>query len=51
MNWKSAQARIPPARVLYNTVFRTRVILYVAVGAFILFIWREFSGTAGDMQR
>jgi len=51
INWKAAQARLPPGRVVYNTVFRTRFLLYVAISAFIIVMWREFRGTAGDMQR
>ncbi|KAF2673368.1 hypothetical protein BT63DRAFT_154283 [Microthyrium microscopicum] len=49
--WRAAQQHLPPARKVYNLVFKTRFLAYVAVSAFIIIVWRQIRPAAGDMQR
>lgn len=50
LNWKAARAQLPPARMLWNVVTRTRFLLLVAVSGIILFLWRGISSSASEMQ-
>ncbi|KAK0281162.1 hypothetical protein LTR91_000244 [Friedmanniomyces endolithicus] len=51
VDWKAARARLPPSRVVWNFVTRTRFLLAVALVGVIILIWDGVSGTAGDIQR
>lgn len=51
INWKSARARLPPSRAIWNFLLRTRFLLFVAVAGIIVLIWNGVRGTAGDWQR
>ncbi|EME44416.1 glycosyltransferase family 62 protein [Dothistroma septosporum NZE10] len=51
ITWKSARARLPPSRAIWNFLTRTRFLLFVAVAGIIILIWNGVRGTAGDWQR
>jgi len=51
VTWKSAKAKLPPSRAVWNFVTRTRFLLYVAVSGIVILLWRGLSGSAGEMQR
>jgi len=51
VNWKSARARLPPSRAIWNFITRTRFLLFVAVLGIVLLLWNGLSGTAEEMQR
>lgn len=51
LQWKSASARLHPARALWNIVSRTRFLLLVAIVAIVLLLWRGISSSASEMQR
>ncbi|KAF2210079.1 glycosyltransferase family 62 protein [Cercospora zeae-maydis SCOH1-5] len=51
MTWKSARARLPPTRAIWNFVTRTRFLLFVAIAGIIILIWNGVRGTAGDFQK
>ena len=51
LNWKAAQARLPPSRAVYSFVFRVRFLLTVAIVGTILLFWRSVTSSAADMQR
>lgn len=51
LNWKAARAQLPPTRVVWNLVTRTRFLLLVAVTGIVLLLWRGISSSASEMQR
>jgi len=51
VTWKSARARLPPYQAVVRFVFRTRILLLVAISGLAIFAWRGLRGTAGEMQR
>ncbi|KAI9900440.1 hypothetical protein N3K66_004702 [Trichothecium roseum] len=50
MNWKAARARLPPARAVWNSIARLRVLLLVSVAGIMLLLWRGISSSASDLQ-
>jgi hypothetical protein len=50
-NWKVARAQLPPTRVLWNFVARTRFLLLLAITFIIILLWRGISSSASEMQR
>lgn len=51
INWKSAQARLPPTRAIWAVVTKTRFILLLALTGLILLLWRGIRTSASEMQR
>lgn len=51
MTWKSARARLPPSRAIWNFLTRTRFLLFVAIAGIIILIWNGVRGSAGDFQK
>lgn len=51
MTWKSARARLPPSRAIWNFLTRTRFLLFVAIAGIIILLWNGVRGSAGDWQR
>ena len=51
VTWKSAKARLPPSRAVWNFLTRTRFLLCVAIVGIVVLIWNGVRGTAGEMQR
>jgi hypothetical protein len=51
VNWKAARSRLPPTRVIWIFLTRTRFLLCVALTGIVLLLWRGVSSSAGDMQR
>ncbi|CAK4033358.1 glycosyltransferase family 62 [Lecanosticta acicola] len=51
ITWKSARARFPPSRAIWNFLIRTRFLLFIAVAGTVLLIWNGLRSTAGDWQR
>ncbi|GAO14328.1 uncharacterized protein UV8b_07490 [Ustilaginoidea virens] len=49
-NWKAARAQLPPTRVLWNVLTRTRFLLLVGVTGIILLLWRSIRSSASEMQ-
>ncbi|KAF7563012.1 hypothetical protein G7046_g1103 [Stylonectria norvegica] len=49
-NWKAARAQLPPTRVIWNIVTRTRFLLMVAITGIVLLLWRGISSSASEMQ-
>ncbi|PNY21678.1 Mannan polymerase II complex ANP1 subunit [Tolypocladium capitatum] len=50
LNWKAAKAQLPPTRVLWNFVTRTRFLLLVTLAGIIVLLWRGISSSASEMQ-
>ncbi|KAI3527225.1 hypothetical protein CPAR01_06645 [Colletotrichum paranaense] len=50
INWKSAQARLPPTRAVWSFLTRTRFLLLVALTGTILLLWRGIRSSASEMQ-
>ncbi|KND91514.1 Mannan polymerase II complex ANP1 subunit [Tolypocladium ophioglossoides CBS 100239] len=50
LNWKAARAQLPPTRVLWNFVTRTRFLLLVTLAGIIVLLWRGISSSASEMQ-
>ncbi|TID13828.1 glycosyltransferase family 62 protein [Venturia nashicola] len=51
VTWKSARSRLPPYQSVLRFVFRTRILLLLAITMVAIFTWRGLRGTAGEMQR
>ena len=51
MTWKSTRSRMPPVRIIWNFLTRTRFLLFVTVAVVIILLWRGLSGTAEEVQR
>jgi len=51
VNWKAARSRLPPTRVIWIFLTRTRFLLCVALAGIVLLLWRGVSSSARDMQR
>jgi hypothetical protein len=51
VNWKAARARLPPTKVVWHFITRTRFLLLLAIAVVLILSWRSLSGTAGEMQR
>lgn len=51
INWKSAQARLPPTRAIWAIVTKTRFLLLLALTGMILLLWRGIRTSASEMQR
>ncbi|KAK2594424.1 hypothetical protein QQS21_007878 [Conoideocrella luteorostrata] len=50
LNWKAARAQLPPTRVVWNFVTRTRFLLLVAITGITVLLWRGISSSASEMQ-
>ncbi|KAF4121079.1 glycosyltransferase family 62 [Geosmithia morbida] len=50
LQWKTARARAPQIRVLWNTVSKPRFLLFCAVFGIIALLWRGISSSASEMQ-
>ncbi|POR34646.1 Mannan polymerase II complex ANP1 subunit [Tolypocladium paradoxum] len=50
LNWKAARAQLPPTRVLWNFVARTRFLLLVILAGITVLLWRGISSSASEMQ-
>lgn len=51
VTWKSARARLPPYQAVFRFIFRTRILLLIAITGLSIFLWQGLRGTAGEMQR
>jgi hypothetical protein len=51
VTWKSAKAKLPPARAIWVILTRTRFLLSVALVGIIVLLWRGISTSASEMQR
>lgn len=51
LNWKAARAQLPPTRVLWNLVTRTRFLLLFTLAGIVVLLWRGISSSASEMQR
>ena len=51
MTWKSAQAKLPPTRVVWRFLTQTRVMLSLAIFGIVVLLYNGLSGTAGEMQK
>ena len=51
VNWKSAQARLPPTRAIWRFLTQTKVLLSAALLGVVILLYRGVSGTAGEVQR
>jgi hypothetical protein len=51
VTWKSAKARLPPYQQILRFVFRTRILVLVAVTITTVLTWRGLRGSAKEMQR
>ncbi|PHH61755.1 hypothetical protein CDD81_8002 [Ophiocordyceps australis] len=50
LNWKAARTQMPPARMLWNIVARTRILLLVGVVGLVVLLWRGVISSASGMQ-
>ncbi|GJC79697.1 mannan polymerase II complex ANP1 subunit [Colletotrichum tofieldiae] len=50
INWKSAQARLPPTRAIWAFLTRTRFLFLIALTGFVLLLWRGIRSSASEMQ-
>ncbi|KAM7218742.1 Anp1 domain containing protein [Rhypophila decipiens] len=50
MNWKAARSQLPPARVLWVILTKTRFLLLIAVTGIVLLLWRGITTSASEMQ-
>lgn len=51
VTWKSAQAKLPPTRVVWRFLTQTRVMLSLAIFGIVVLLYNGLSGTAGEMQK
>jgi len=51
VTWKSAQAKLPPTRVVWRFLTQTRVMLSLAILGIVVLLYNGLSGTAGEMQK
>jgi hypothetical protein len=51
VTWKSAQAKLPPTRVVWRFLTQTRVMLSLAIMGIVILLYNGLSGTAGEMQK
>ncbi|KAF7186791.1 Mannan polymerase II complex anp1 subunit [Pseudocercospora fuligena] len=51
ITWKSARARLPPSRAIWNFLVRTRFLLFVAIAGIILLIWNGTRGLNSEWQK
>src|SRR5947209_4836807 len=51
ITWKSAKARLPRTRAVYNILKNPRILLSIVLVGGIVLLWRGLSGTAEEMQR
>lgn len=51
VTWKSAQAKLPPTRVVWRFLTQTRVLLSLAVFGIVILLWNGLSGVAGEAQK
>lgn len=47
----SVKDRLPPARALLGLLARTRFWFFVVLSGLVVFFWRGFSTSAGNMQK
>jgi hypothetical protein len=51
INWKAAKSRLPPTRVIWNFLTRTRFLLFVALAGIVVLLWRSLGGSVEEMQK
>lgn len=50
-SWKSARARLPPARQLWHMLRSSRAMVVFGIFTLITVIWRSMVSDAAEMQR
>ena len=51
VNWKSAQARIPPYRVLRHNFTRSRILSFVIIVTVTILLWGGITTSSREMQK